>query len=175
MNDPVRWTGQRPPTASGSRQAGGRQTAGGDGTSLADILERVLDKGIVIAGDVQVNLLDIELLTIKLRLVVASVDRAKEMGIDWWERDPTLSAGPDELVAENDRLRARIEELERLEVPSTAEELDGEAWDGPDADDGYDDSADDEPDYDDEPGDEDDIDDAPEVEPPARRPRRVRS
>ena len=60
--------------------------------NLADILERVLDKGIVIAGDIQINLLDIELLTIKLRLLVASVDRAKEMGIDWWESDPSLSS-----------------------------------------------------------------------------------
>ena len=60
--------------------------------SLADILERVLDKGIVIAGDIQINLLDIELLTIKLRLLVASVERAREMGIDWWESDPSLSS-----------------------------------------------------------------------------------
>jgi hypothetical protein len=68
-------------------------TAGGaSSASLADILERVLDKGIVIAGDIQINLLDIELLTIKLRLLVASVDRAKEMGIDWWESDPSLSS-----------------------------------------------------------------------------------
>ena len=58
--------------------------------TLADILERVLDKGIVIAGDIQINLLDIELLTIKLRLLVASVDKAREMGINWWEGDPTL-------------------------------------------------------------------------------------
>src|SRR3954468_15277632 len=82
------------------------------GESLADVLERVLDKGIVIAGDIQVNLLDIELLTIKLRLVVASVDKAKEIGIDWWERDPALSAGAHELEAENDRLRERLECLE---------------------------------------------------------------
>ena len=61
--------------------------------NLADILERILDKGVVIAGDIQVNLLDIELLTIKIRLIVASVDRAKEMGIDWWEDDPSLSSG----------------------------------------------------------------------------------
>ena len=60
--------------------------------SLADVLERVLDKGMVIAGDIRINLLDIELLTIKLRLLVASVDKAKEMGIDWWERDPSLSS-----------------------------------------------------------------------------------
>ena len=67
----------------------GRQ---GSSANLADILERVLDKGIVIAGDIQINLLDIELLTIKLRLLVASVDKAKEMGIDWWEHDPSLSS-----------------------------------------------------------------------------------
>src|SRR3954454_3454302 len=59
-------------------------------TNLADILERVLDKGIVIAGDIQINLLDIELLTIKLRLLIASVERAQEMGINWWESDPSL-------------------------------------------------------------------------------------
>ncbi|MFD7517398.1 gas vesicle protein [Streptomyces niveus] len=64
----------------------------GSSANLADILERVLDKGIVIAGDIQINLLDIELLTIKLRLLVASVDKAKEMGIDWWEHDPSLSS-----------------------------------------------------------------------------------
>lgn len=91
--------------------------------NLADILERVLDKGIVIAGDIKVNLLEIELLTIKIRLLVASVDRAKEMGIDWWENDPMLSsrakqngelpagAGRD-LEEENRRLKARLEELE---------------------------------------------------------------
>ena len=95
-------------------------------TSLADILERVLDKGIVIAGDIQINLLDIELLTIKLRLLVASVDRAREMGINWWEGDPSLqrvdddektiedSDGIKELERENDELRERLERLERL-------------------------------------------------------------
>ncbi|HZU20830.1 MAG TPA: gas vesicle protein [Gaiellaceae bacterium] len=59
---------------------------------LADVLERVLDKGIVIAGDIQINLLDIELLTIRLRLLVASADKAREMGIDWWDGDPFLSS-----------------------------------------------------------------------------------
>lgn len=83
-----------------------------DSTNLADILERVLDKGIVIAGDIQVNLLDIELLTIKLRLVVASVERAREMGIDWWEHDPTLSSGHRELAEENRRLREQVGRLE---------------------------------------------------------------
>src|SRR3989440_1322731 len=81
--------------------------------NLADILERVLDKGIVIAGDIQINLLDIELLTIKLRLLVASVDRAKEMGIDWWEGDTSLSSGARSLNEENRSLRERLERLEQ--------------------------------------------------------------
>ncbi|KUO12879.1 gas vesicle protein [Streptomyces sp. DSM 15324] len=90
--------------------------AQGGGANLADILERVLDKGIVIAGDIRINLLDIELLTIKLRLVVASVDKAKEMGIDWWEDDPNLStrARRDELARENAELRTRLARLEEL-------------------------------------------------------------
>ena len=101
-----------------------RAMAPAGGSSLADILERVLDKGIVIAGDIQVNLLDIELLTIKIRLLVASVDRAREMGINWWESDPTLSVEPREekvqfraeFERENgrDELEARIERLERM-------------------------------------------------------------
>jgi hypothetical protein len=82
------------------------------GESLADVLERVLDKGIVIAGDIQVNLLDIELLTIKLRLVVASVDKAKEIGIDWWESDPALNRGSQQLAQENAQLRERLERME---------------------------------------------------------------
>jgi gas vesicle protein GvpA/GvpJ/GvpM family len=83
-----------------------------ESTNLADILERVLDKGIVIAGDIRVNLLDIELLTIKIRLLVASVDKAREIGIDWWEHDPTLSIGQRDLAAENKALRERIAALE---------------------------------------------------------------
>ncbi|WP_236239000.1 gas vesicle protein [Streptomyces sp. CC228A] len=88
------------------------------GTDLADILERALDKGVVIAGDIKINLLDIELLTIRLRLVVASVDRAKEMGIDWWESDPSLSshARRGELARENEELRRRLAELEERTV-----------------------------------------------------------
>src|SRR6476469_1827962 len=82
------------------------------GESLADVLERVLDKGIVIAGDIQINLLDIELLTIKLRLVVASVDKAREIGIDWWEGDPSLNGRAQELSEENDRLRERLQHME---------------------------------------------------------------
>ncbi|MDQ0937016.1 gas vesicle protein [Streptomyces turgidiscabies] len=92
------------------------------GSNLADILERVLDKGVVIAGDIRINLLDIELLTIKLRLIVASVDKAKEMGIDWWEDDPALSsrAHRGELARENAELRERLAELERGGAPREA-------------------------------------------------------
>lgn len=72
----------------------------------------MLDKGLVIAGDIQVNLLDIELLTIKLRLVVASLETAKEVGIDWWEHDPWLTGGNGELERENRQLRHRVAELE---------------------------------------------------------------
>jgi hypothetical protein len=88
------------------------------GDSLADILERVLDKGIVIAGDIQINLLDIELLTIKLRLIVASIDKAKEMGIDWWESDPALNAHTGQLAEENRLLRERLDRLERGLAPA---------------------------------------------------------
>ena len=64
----------------------------GNANSLADILERVLDKGVVIAGDIQIKLADVELLTIKIRLLIASVDKAMEIGIDWWRTDPHLSS-----------------------------------------------------------------------------------
>nr|WP_314173745.1 gas vesicle protein [Streptomyces sp. DSM 40971] len=110
----------------------------GSSANLADILERVLDKGVVIAGDIQINLLDIELLTIKLRLLVVSVDKAKEMGIDWWENDPSLSSraarspqsdgtlngadGRGELAEENDRLRREIERLRSAAGLPTGEE-----------------------------------------------------
>ena len=98
----------------GTSPGGGQAPA-----NLGDILERVLDKGLVIAGDIQVNLLDIELLTIKLRLVIASLDTAREVGINWWENDPWLNANasrrPDEgheLEEENQQLRERVRELE---------------------------------------------------------------
>lgn len=84
---------------------------------LADVLERILDKGVVIAGDVSVSLVGIELLTIRLRLLIATVDKAKEMGINWWEADPRLSADTDALTRENDDLKARLSALEaRLEA-----------------------------------------------------------
>ena len=92
-----------------------RYAAGPRADSLADVLERVLDRGVVIAGDIVVNLLDIELLTLKLRLVIASVDTATKMGMDWWTRDPFLNANARDraLADENRELRARLEALER--------------------------------------------------------------
>ncbi|WP_406216604.1 gas vesicle protein [Streptomyces decoyicus] len=128
MNEPVaRRMGDYP-----SRS--GPYSGQGSSANLADILERVLDKGIVIAGDIQINLLDIELLTIKLRLLIASVDKAKEMGIDWWEHDPSLSSraseGSRSLREENKRLRAEIEALrEGEELPSAEDEEEAEEAD----------------------------------------------
>ena len=81
-------------------------------TNLADILERVLDKGIVIAGDIKICLADVELLTIKIRLLVASVEKAKEMGIDWWQSDPALSSKARVLEEENRTLKERLDRLE---------------------------------------------------------------
>jgi len=112
--------GSRYPAPRGSGALPGRPQS----DSLADILERVLDKGIVIAGDIQINLLEVELLTIKLRLLIASVERAQEMGINWWEGDPTLQAlGREEITdgdsdrqqleRENRELRERLERIEK--------------------------------------------------------------
>lgn len=83
-------------------------------TNLADILERVLDKGIVIAGDIQIKLADVELLTIKIRLLIASVDKAQQIGINWWETDSYLSSNVKEnaLEKENKRLEKTIDSLE---------------------------------------------------------------
>lgn len=81
-------------------------------SSLADILERVLDKGIVIAGDITVAIADIDLLTIKIRLLVASVDKAMEMGVNWWQADPFLSTHAQALQEENRTLRERLGRLE---------------------------------------------------------------
>jgi hypothetical protein len=96
MSTPVR-SGSGLPAAYGGREP----------AQLADVLERVLDKGIVIAGDIQINLLDIELLTIKLRLLIASADKAREMGIDWWEGDPFLGRG------QKESLEGRLKRLEQ--------------------------------------------------------------
>ena len=89
--------------------------------SLADVLERVLDKGIVIAGDITISLAQVELLQIKVRLLIASIDKAQEMGINWWQSDPALSARTRELEEENRQLRERLDRLEnRLSSPAPA-------------------------------------------------------
>jgi len=85
-------------------------------TGLADILERVLDKGIVIAGDIKIQIADIDLITIKIRLLIASVDKAMEMGINWWQEDTYLStkAREKELMQQQESLEARLEKLEAV-------------------------------------------------------------
>ena len=105
--------------------------AGSD--SLADILERVLDKGVVIVGDIGVNVVDVELLTLRIRLFIASAQTAREMGMDWWTNDPYFSskappvglAAADELATENLELRGRIAELEAALVPLTRTRAEG--------------------------------------------------
>ena len=90
------------------------------GSGLADVLERILDKGIVVAGDVAVSLVGVELLTIRIRLVICSVDRALELGIRWWETDPALSADAARLRAENAALMERLGRLEQtLALPAS--------------------------------------------------------
>ena len=86
----------------------------GQSSTIVDVLEKILDKGVVIAGDITVGLADVELLTIKIRLIVASVDKAKEIGMDWWENDPYLSskATQGNLEDENKKLQDRIRLLE---------------------------------------------------------------
>ncbi len=78
------------------------------GSGLADIPERILDKGIVVAGDISVSLVGVELLTVRIRLVVASVDRAMEMGIRWWENDGALTGARSDNAALLERV-ARLE------------------------------------------------------------------
>ena len=88
-------------------------------TNLADILERVLDKGIVIAGDINISLVGVELLNIKLRLLVASIDKAMEIGINWWESDPALSSRAKQMEGENEALKSRLDRLEsKMEADS---------------------------------------------------------
>lgn len=82
------------------------------GSTLADILERVLDKGIVIAGDISISIASTELIHIRIRLLISSVDKAREMGINWWENDPYLSSKSQHLIEENQQLHQRLESLE---------------------------------------------------------------
>ena len=98
-----------------SRRLAGTKQAGP--SNLADLLERVLDKGIVIAGDVTLCLGEIELLQIKIRLLIASVDKARDMGIDWWQHDPALSSAAKSVSKDRDQLIERLDKLETLLTP----------------------------------------------------------
>ena len=82
-------------------------------TGLVDVLDRVLDKGLVVAGDIKVSLAEVELLTIRIRLLICSIDKAQEIGLDWWKFDHHFSPGKQKLSAENDELRKQVRALER--------------------------------------------------------------
>ena len=90
-----------------------------NGATLADLLERILDKGIVIAGDIKVKIVDIELLSIQIRLVVCSVDKAKEMGIDWWTDNPAFTRSRQEHLPGDDVLTKIEERVLKLEAACT--------------------------------------------------------
>jgi hypothetical protein len=115
MNDLSRYG---PGQGNGGPLQGAGPARQSSGTGLVDVLDRVLDKGVVIAGDIKINLLDIELLTVKVRLLIASADKAREMGIDWWAHDPELSSRAQgqqqRLEADKDgkALRERVGKLE---------------------------------------------------------------
>src|SRR5688572_15314216 len=81
-------------------------------TGLVDVLDRVLDKGLVIAGDIRVSLAEVELITIRIRLLVCSIDKAEQIGLDWWRQDPNLSVAARRLTVENDVLREQVRALE---------------------------------------------------------------
>ena len=91
-------------------------------SGLVDVLDRVLDKGLVVAGDIKISIAEVELLTIRIRLMVCSIDKAEQVGLDWWRHDRHFTKGSDELAVENEQLKERIRRLERqLEaVPGTA-------------------------------------------------------
>src|SRR2546428_4206407 len=90
-------------------------TEGGHGrsTGLVDVLDRVLDKGLVVAGDIRVSLAEVELLTIRIRLMICSIDKAEQIGLDWWKYDHHLSPGKQALSVENEDLKKQIRLLER--------------------------------------------------------------
>ena len=92
-------------------------------SGLVDVLDRILDKGLVVAGDIKISIAEVELLTIRIRLLVCSIDKAEQIGLDWWKHDRHLSQGTEALASENDRLRDQIRRLERqLEAsPGTAQ------------------------------------------------------
>ncbi len=85
----------------------------GRSTGLVDVLDRVLDKGLVVAGDIKVSLAEVELLTIRIRLLICSIDKAQQIGLDWWKFDHHLSPGKQRLSVENEALRKQVRALER--------------------------------------------------------------
>lgn len=85
----------------------------GRSTGLVEVLDRILDKGLVIAGDIKVSLAEVELLTIRIRLLVCSIDKAEQIGLDWWRYDHHLSPGKQLLSAENEDLKKQVRALER--------------------------------------------------------------
>src|SRR5205809_485066 len=105
----------------------GAQAVRPSNMTLADVLERILDKGLVIVGDIQVNVLDIELLTLKVRLLIASVETAQSIGIDWWSGDPMLSSRARDLHEENRSLKERLDRLERSLSSGNGQESESES------------------------------------------------
>lgn len=93
-------------------------------SGLVDVLDRVLDKGLVIAGDIKISIAEVELLTIRIRLLVCSIDKAEQVGLDWWKHDKHLSVGTQwqELAAENEKLRRQVRSLERQLTAAPVEE-----------------------------------------------------
>ncbi len=94
------------------------------GAGLVEVLDRVLDKGLVVAGDIKISLADVELLTIRIRLIVCSIDKAEKVGLDWWKYDPHLAPGREALALENETLRKQLAALERrvAQLAAAAEE-----------------------------------------------------
>ena len=81
-------------------------------SGLVDLLDRVLDKGLAIAGDIKVSLAEVELLTIRIRLIICSIDKAQEIGLDWWKYDPHFAPGRKGAVTDSDKLRRQLAALE---------------------------------------------------------------
>jgi Gas vesicle protein len=89
------------------------QPLNGRASGLVDVLDRVLDKGLVVAGDIKISLAEVELLTIRIRLIVCSIDKAEQIGLDWWRYDTHLTPSRDRLSAENESLKKQVRSLER--------------------------------------------------------------
>ena len=89
------------------------QLSNGRASGLVDVLDRVLDKGLVVAGDIKISLAEVELLTIRIRLIVCSIDKAEQIGLDWWRHDGHLAPGRNAAALENETLRRQIRRLER--------------------------------------------------------------